>query len=161
LRVLEDQLIRRLGGTSDIQVDVRVITATNCDLWQAIQHGRFRLDLYYRLNVIQIIVPPLREHREDILPLVNHFVESYNRKFKRKIKGVSPEAAHALTAHDWPGNIRELRNAIERAMVLEESSWIRPSSLALGQTLPAAQQESDRIPVYLESPECRLRRPKN
>jgi len=123
---------RRLGGTGDIQVDLRVITATNQDLWQAIQHGRFRLDLYYRLNVIQILVPPLREHREDILPLVNHFVESYNRKFKRTIRGVSPEGAHALAAHDWPGNIRELRNAIERAMVLEEGLWIGPSSLGLG-----------------------------
>src|SRR6185436_18318786 len=119
-----------------------VITATNQDLSQAIQHGRFRLDLYYRLNVIQIVVPPLREHREDILPLVNHFIESYNRKFKRNIKGVSPEGASALAAHDWPGNIRELRNAIERAMVLEESSWIGPSSLDLGPGSTLAPQET-------------------
>jgi PAS domain S-box-containing protein len=120
LRVLEDQVIRRLGGTADIQVDLRVVTATHRDLSQAIKEGRFRLDLYYRLNVIQIQVPPLREHREDILPLANHFVQSYNRKFNRDIEGISPEGAHALVAHDWPGNVRELRNAIERAMVLEE-----------------------------------------
>src|SRR6185295_15374289 len=132
LRVLEDQLVRRLGGTSDIAVDVRVITATHRDLWQAIQHGRFRLDLYYRLNVIQIVVPPLRDHREDVLPLANYFVESYNRKFKRSIKGLSPESVRVLAGHDWPGNIRELRNAIERAMVLEEGLWIGPSSLGLG-----------------------------
>jgi PAS domain S-box-containing protein len=131
LRVLENQTIRRLGGTADIQVDLRVITATNQNLPQAIQQGRFRLDLYYRLNVIQIIVPPLREHREDILPLVNHFVDSYNRKFKRSIKGISPDASQVLMAHSWPGNIRELRNAIERAMVLEDSAWLGPSSLGL------------------------------
>jgi PAS domain S-box-containing protein len=132
LRVLENQTIRRLGGTADTQVDLRVITASNQDLWNAIQQGRFRLDLYYRLNVIQIEVPPLREHREDILPLAQHFVASYNLKFRRSVKGISPEAGQTLTAHDWPGNIRELRNAIERAMVLEDSEWIRPSSLALG-----------------------------
>lgn len=143
LRVLEDQKIRRLGGTSDIQVDLRVITATNRDLAQCIQQGRFRLDLYYRLNVIQIAVPPLREHRDDVLPLVSHFIESYNRKFKRDIKGVSPEGAHALMTHDWPGNIRELRNAIERAMVLEESPWIRPSSLGLGSPIGLAFDDAE------------------
>jgi transcriptional regulator with PAS, ATPase and Fis domain len=132
LRVLENQTIRRLGGTGDIQVDLRVITATNQDLWTAIQQGRFRLDLYYRLNVIQIEVPPLREHREDIIPLANHFIESYNVKFRRSVKGISPEAGEVLMGHDWPGNIRELRNAIERAMVLEDSEWVLPSSLALG-----------------------------
>jgi len=141
LRVLEDQVIRRLGGTGDIQVDLRVITATNQDLAQLIQHGRFRLDLYYRLNVIQMVVPPLREHREDILPLVKHFIESYNRKFKRNIQGVSPEAAHMLAAHDWPGNIRELRNAMERAMVLEEGSWIGIASLGIGSTPVATGTE--------------------
>jgi PAS domain S-box-containing protein len=143
LRVLENQTIRRLGGTADIQVDLRVIAATNQDLWNAIQQGRFRLDLYYRLNVIQIEVPPLREHREDILPLANHFIESYNLKFRRSVKGISPEAGQILTAHDWPGNIRELRNAIERAMVLEDSEWIRPSSLALGPGRLASAQPSE------------------
>jgi transcriptional regulator with PAS, ATPase and Fis domain len=143
LRVLENQMVRRLGGTADLQVDLRVITATNQDLWNAIQQGRFRLDLYYRLNVIQIEVPPLREHREDILPLANHFVESYNLKFRRSVKGISPEAGQALRAHEWPGNIRELRNAIERAMVLEDSEWIRPSSLALGPERKAATQSAE------------------
>src|SRR5262249_1760913 len=142
LRVLENQTIRRLGGTADIQVDLRVITATNQDLWKAIQQGRFRLDLYYRLNVIQIEVPPLREHREDILPLAEHFIESYNLKFRRSVKGISPEAGQTLTAHDWPGNIRELRNAIERAMVLEDSEWIRSSSLALGPGRTTSAQSS-------------------
>ncbi len=141
LRVLEDQVIRRLGGTTDIQVDLRVITATHRDLTQSIHEGRFRLDLYYRLNVIQIQVPPLREHREDILPLANWFIESYNRKFNRTIKGVSPEGAHALITHDWPGNVRELRNAIERAMVLEEGAWIEGASLGLDLSHPIAVTE--------------------
>jgi two-component system, NtrC family, response regulator AtoC len=132
LRVLEDQVIRRLGGTGDIQIDLRVITATNRDLSEAIQQGRFRMDLYYRLNVIQIAVPPLREHPEDILPLANHFVASFNRKFKKDIKGISPNGVLAMSVHTWPGNIRELRNAIERAMVLEESDWITVPSLSLG-----------------------------
>jgi len=132
LRVLEEQKVRRLGGTADLQVDLRIITATNQNLAQAIQQGRFRLDLYYRLNVIQIVVPPLRDHKQDILPLASHFISSYNRKFKRTIQGVSPESAQALVAHNWPGNIRELRNAIERAMVLEPTAWISPSSLGLG-----------------------------
>jgi PAS domain S-box-containing protein len=145
LRVLEDQKVRRLGGAADIQTDLRVITATNQDLWRAIEQGRFRLDLYYRLNVIQIAVPPLREHKADVIPLANHFLAGYNSKFQRRVRGVAPEAARALLEHAWPGNIRELRNAIERAMVLEEGEWIGPESLDLGpghvaETTPAAEK---------------------
>jgi transcriptional regulator with PAS, ATPase and Fis domain len=131
LRVLEEQSFRRLGGVKDIRVDLRVITATNQDLRHAMRQGRFRLDLYYRLNVIQLAIPPLRERRDDILPLVNHFINSFNQKFKRQIKGVSPHTAELLLAHDWPGNVREVRNTVERAMVLEESSWVQPSSLRI------------------------------
>jgi len=131
LRVLEEYTFRRLGGTKDIQIDVRVITATNRDLREAVQQGRFRLDLYYRLNVIALTAPPLREHKEDIIPLANHFIQGFNPKFKKSLKGISPEAAAELMRHDWPGNIRELRNTIERAMVLEDSVWVQPSSLAI------------------------------
>ncbi len=129
LRVLEDQIFRRLGGVRDIQVDVRVVAATNRKLTEAIEEGKFRLDLYYRLNVIQILLPPLRERREDIIPLAEHFVRLYNTKFKRKVEGLSHSAAALLLTHDWPGNVRELRNVIERAMVLEEAAWIQVSSL--------------------------------
>jgi PAS domain S-box-containing protein len=132
LRVLEEQSFRRLGGLKDLQLDLRVITATNRSLAQAVRDGRFRTDLYYRLNVIEIVVPPLRERRDDILPLARHFIRSYNQRFRRDIQGLSPEAERALVAHDWPGNVRELRNTIERAMVLEESDRLEPSSLALG-----------------------------
>jgi DNA-binding NtrC family response regulator len=129
LRVLEEQCFRRLGGVKDIQVDLRVVAATNRKLTDAIEEGRFRLDLYYRLNVIQVSLPALRERREDILPLAQHFIQIYNGKFKRKIQGVSHTAAAALMSHAWPGNVRELRNVVERAMVLEESERIQSSSL--------------------------------
>jgi len=156
LRVLEDQNFRRLGGTRDIGVDVRVIAATNRDLREAVRTGEFRLDLYYRLNVVQVEVPALREHKDDILPMANHFLRMYNRKFKRDVQGVSPAAAEALLAHDWPGNVRELRNTIERAMVLEDTAWVQPSSLGfhgvatLEMDLPAARAEAAAVARPLE-----------
>jgi two-component system, NtrC family, response regulator AtoC len=131
LRVLEEQTFRRLGGVRDIQVDLRVVAATNRKLSEAIEQGRFRLDLYYRLNVIQVLLPPLRERSEDVIPLAEHFVRMYNTKFKRNVKGISHSAAAALLGHDWPGNVRELRNVIERAMVLEEADWIQASNLQI------------------------------
>src|SRR5579872_5494409 len=131
LRVLEEQCFRRLGGLKDIKLDLRVIAATNKNLREAVKEGAFRQDLYFRLNVIQILIPPLRDRLEDIVPLTRFFIEHYNRKFKRSIEGVSDAAAKLLQTHDWPGNVRELRNAIERAMILEESSLISPASLPI------------------------------
>lgn len=131
LRVLESQLFRRLGGLHDIQVDVRIIAATNRLLTQAVKAGTFRLDLYYRLNVIQVSLPPLRDRKEDILPMAQHFVAFYNDKFKGEIKGLSHRAVNHLLSYDWPGNVRELRNTIERAVLLEESNWIEPESLQM------------------------------
>jgi two-component system, NtrC family, response regulator AtoC len=131
LRVLEDQCFRRLGGLADIHVDVRIVAATNKNLREAVKEGAFRQDLYYRLNVIQLIVPPLRERPQDILPMARFFIEHYNEKFKRQIEGLAPEAESLLLAHDWPGNVRELRNAIERAMILEDTSHIQPESLPI------------------------------
>lgn len=129
LRVLEEQTFRRLGGLRDINLDLRVIAATNKNLREAVKEGAFRQDLYFRLNVIHITIPPLRERPEDIAALANFFVHHYNRKFKRQMEGISPEAMRMLLAHDWPGNVRELRNAIERAMILEDSDFITPPSL--------------------------------
>ena len=131
LRVLEDSTFRRLGGLKDIQVDVRFVAATNKNLREAVREGAFRQDLYFRLNVIQIVIPPLRNRLEDIPPLLKFFIDHYNRKFKRHIEGATPESLQLLTAHDWPGNVRELRNAIERAMILEESAQITPASLPI------------------------------
>jgi len=129
LRVLEEQCFRRLGGLKDIQLDLRVIAATNKNLREAVQEGAFRQDLYFRLNVIHITIPPLRDRPEDIAPMAEFFVDHYNQKFRRNISGISPEASRMLLAHDWPGNVRELRNAVERAMILEESPEISPVSL--------------------------------
>ena len=136
LRVLEDQSFRRVGGLKDIKLDLRVVAATNKNLREAVKEGAFRQDLYFRLNVIQILIPPLRERIEDIVPLTNFFIEHYNRKFKRSIEGISEAAARQLEVHDWPGNVRELRNAIERAMILEESSLIMPGSMPLAISRP-------------------------
>jgi PAS domain S-box-containing protein len=136
LRVLEEQSFRRLGGLKDIKLDLRVVAATNKNLREAVKEGAFRQDLYFRLNVIQILIPPLRERAEDIVPLTQFFIEHYNRKFKRNIEGVSEATAKLLEMHDWPGNVRELRNAIERAMILEESALITPPSLPLAISRP-------------------------
>jgi PAS domain S-box-containing protein len=136
LRVLEDQTFRRLGGLKDIKLDLRVIAATNKNLREAVKEGAFRQDLYFRLNVIQISIPPLRERSDDIPALTSFFVDHYNRKFKRSIEGVSDAAAKLLLSHDWPGNVRELRNAIERAMILEESALITPPSLPIAIARP-------------------------
>lgn len=129
LRVLEDQVIRRIGSTRDIQVDVRVIAASNRDLERAVREGTFRQDLYYRLAIISIYMPPLRERKEDILPLAEFFITRYNRKFKKSIKGIPAETEKLLVNHDWPGNVRELKNAIERAMLLEDESRLTPKYL--------------------------------
>jgi transcriptional regulator with PAS, ATPase and Fis domain len=131
LHVMEEQTFRRLGGLHNVKVNVRILSATNKNLREAVQAGAFRKDLYYRLNVIQLVVPPLRERPDDIAPLANHFVDHFNRRFKRQLQGVSAEALELLMTHDWPGNVRELRNAIERAMVLEETDWITSDSLFL------------------------------
>jgi PAS domain S-box-containing protein len=131
LRVLEDSTFRRLGGLQDISVDIRLIAATNKNLREAVKERAFRQDLYFRLNVIQITIPALRERPEDIGPLTMFFIGHYNRKFKRSIEGITPQTEQILMNYDWPGNVRELRNAIERAMILEDSSYLTPSSLPI------------------------------
>jgi len=167
LRVLEEQTFRRLGGVRDISVDVRVVAATNRKLTDAIEQGKFRLDLYYRLNVIQVLLPPLRDRKDDILPLAECFIRHYNGKFKRKVEGISHGAAAMLLGYDWPGNVRELRNVIERAMVLEESDWIQTSSMRISpssaempmattQTVTPEGKVEERFDVSLEEAEKSL-----
>jgi DNA-binding NtrC family response regulator len=126
LRVLEDQVIRRVGGVRDMQVDVRVIAASNRDLEKAVRESQFRQDLYYRLAVIAIFIPPLRDRKEDILPLVSFFIDRYNRRFKKSIRGITDDTRNLILSHNWPGNVRELRNTIERGMILEEEMFLRP-----------------------------------
>jgi DNA-binding NtrC family response regulator len=129
LRVLQNGTFKRLGGTRDIQVDVRVITATNKDLTEEVMAKRFREDLYYRLNVITIALPPLRERREDIPLLVAHFIRKYNEQNQKDIAGIQHDALQCLQAHNWPGNIRELENVIERAVVLASGKTITQDDL--------------------------------
>jgi PAS domain S-box-containing protein len=134
LRVLEEQTFRRTGGATDIRVDLRVIASTARSLREAVREGAFRQDLYFRLNVLQIAIPPLRERPEDVLPLTRFCMQYYNRKFKRHIEHIAPDAERALITYDWPGNVRELRSAIERAMILEETSTLTAASLPVATT---------------------------
>jgi len=129
LRTLQEGTIRRLGDTKDEKVDVRVIAATLRDLEEDTRVGRFREDLYYRLNVLPIRIPPLRERREDIPLLVTHFVERVNARLGTAIEGATPEAEKMLLAYEWPGNVRELENVVERAVVLTEGTWIAAADL--------------------------------
>ena len=129
LRVLEEGRLRRLGGRSELEVDVRVLSATNRDLPEAIRSGRFREDLFFRLQVFQIPLPPLRERREDIPMLVQHFLDKFSRESAKRVTGVEPQAMEVLRGHDWPGNIRELRNTLERAVILCETELLTPDHL--------------------------------
>jgi two-component system response regulator AtoC len=133
LRVMERMTFKRVGGTRDIKVDLRIISATNRDLAKAVKEGRFREDLYYRLKVVPLTVPPLRERREDIELLAKHFLNQYNKSFAKNFYGFSDEALDRMRDYDWPGNIRELKNVIERAVLLFESDWIEAEHLSLGE----------------------------
>ena len=132
LRVLQERRFRRVGGLDELTADIRVIAATNQDLTKAVAEGRFREDLFYRINVIPIALPPLRERREDIPLLADHFLAKYNEQMNKEISGVSREAMDLLLHHEWPGNIRELENALERAVALEATPTILPDSLPAG-----------------------------
>jgi transcriptional regulator with GAF, ATPase, and Fis domain len=131
LRVLEGQPFERVGGGKAVTVDVRVVTATNRNLEDAVRAGTFRQDLYYRLQVIDVVVPPLREHREDIPALAQHFVERFARKVATRVRGFNKAAVELLMAHTWPGNIRELRNVVERAVILSDREVLTPDDIQL------------------------------
>ena len=126
LRFLEEKAFKRVGGAQDLKVDVRVIAATNRNLEEQVRTGRFREDLYYRLNVLPIGLPPLRAHLDDVPALVGFYVDVFNREFRKQVRGASPDALRELRAYGWPGNIREVRNAVERAMLLAEGPLLVP-----------------------------------
>ncbi|HZM00484.1 MAG TPA: sigma-54 dependent transcriptional regulator, partial [Planctomycetota bacterium] len=137
LRFLEEKTFKRVGGSEDVRVDVRVIAATNRHLEDDVKAGRFREDLYYRLRVLPVDVPPLRERAADVPALVAHFVRVFNLEFRREVTGVEPEALAALSAYAWPGNVRELRNAVERAMILTRGDVLTPADFpTLGDVKP-------------------------
>jgi two-component system response regulator AtoC len=120
LRVLQDEMVRPVGSTQSVKVDVRIIAVTATNLAEAVKQGTFRDDLFYRINVLSLHVPPLRDRKGDIPLLVNHFIDRFNKRLNKQIKGIRPEALQALMDYPWPGNVRELENVIERTMVLTE-----------------------------------------
>ena len=145
LRVLEGHPFERVGGSARVQVDVRVVAATNRHLEEAVAAGDFRRDLYFRLKVVEILVPPLRKRPEDIETLALHFLARFAKEAARRVRGFTPEAMAALRAYHWPGNIRELRNSIERAVVLSQDEWIDAHELALSHLSSAG--DTGRIPI--------------
>jgi two-component system response regulator HydG len=145
LRALQEREFNRVGGESTIQVDVRVIAATNKDLKDQINEGAFREDLYYRLNVVELKVPPLSERKEDIPLLARHFLEAFAAKNRKEIKGFTPKAMDNLIHYSWPGNVRELMNAVERAVVLARSSYLDESDFPFMKDFFAENNEEDSI----------------
>jgi len=143
LRFLEEKSFKRVGGTEDIQVDVQIIAATNKDLVKEVEEGRFREDLFYRLNVLTITLPPLRERMDDVLPMAQHFIVMFNKEFKRNVLGLSDEAVKVLTDHHWPGNVRELKNCIERAMIFCEEGNIELEHISFSGRLPNSRQKNE------------------
>jgi DNA-binding NtrC family response regulator len=130
---MERMTFKRVGGTRDIKVDLRIISATNRDLARAVQEGSFREDLYYRLKVVPLVVPPLRGRKEDIELLAKHFLNHYNRAFSKEFNEFSPESLRQMCNYAWPGNVRELKNVIERAVLLFDGQRIEPEHLSLGE----------------------------
>jgi len=157
LRVLQEREVERVGGTRRIPVDVRVIAATNADVRRAIQLGTLREDLYYRLNVVPVVVPPLRDRREDIPLLVDHFIRRTNELVHRKVTGMSPAALEILKAYSWPGNVRELQNVVERTVALVARPTIEAEDLPLDLMLPDLRAGGEDAPEELPLREARER----
>jgi DNA-binding NtrC family response regulator len=145
LRAVEERKISKVGSHRVITVDVRIIAATNKDLTKSIKDGSFREDLFYRLNVVLIQMPPLRERKNDIPLLVQYFLEKYNARLRKDIRGISPDALELLVRHDWPGNVRELENTVERLVVLSPGPYLEPADLVFAGTIltPAAEASTE------------------
>ncbi|MGO8944041.1 MAG: sigma-54-dependent transcriptional regulator [Syntrophobacteraceae bacterium] len=152
LRVLEDKKIRRLGGTQLHEIDVRIIVATNQDLREAIKARRFREDLFYRLHIVPIHLPPLRERPEDIIALSEYFLSEYAKKFSRNFKGLSKDSQALLLAYRWPGNVRELRHVIERICIMHDAQMLHPEHLPKELTLDSSDSAAPVIPFYFPVP---------
>jgi transcriptional regulator with PAS, ATPase and Fis domain len=156
LRCLQERTFKRVGGTRDIKVDVRVITATNRSLEVMVKEGKFREDLFYRLNVIPLTIPPLRDRREDILPLSRHFLSDANNTFHKAVKRLAPETETMLLSYGWPGNVRELKNLIERLVILSTGETIEADQLPLpvsGEVESPLPEEVSREPRTLAAVE--------
>jgi two-component system, NtrC family, response regulator HydG len=165
LRAVQERKISQVGSHRVISVDVRIIAATNRDLSQAIRSGSFREDLFYRLNVVSIHLPPLRQRKKDIEPLISHFLEKYNRRLKKAVQGFTPEALELMLAYDWPGNVRELENTVERLIVFSVGPYLELSDLAFsgvefsppsgGEAISLKDMERDHILRILQQCEGR------
>jgi DNA-binding NtrC family response regulator len=147
--VLEESRLRRVGGKVEIEVDARLLSATNRDLKTEIKNGRFREALYFRLNVFQIALPPLRERRDDVPILVQHFIEKFNSDSGKRVAGIHPDTLDVLKNYDWPGNIRELRNAVERAVILCDGELVQPEHLPPDLVGKAPERQSFKLPFGL------------
>ena len=156
LRFLEEKTFKRVGGLADIRVDVRVVAATNRDLEREVKAGKFREDLFYRLQVMPIALPSLRERKGDAIVLANYFLDQFNREFRKRIRGVSPAATSLLEQYQWPGNVRELRNAIERAMLLSDRDYLEPQDFTLTRTVNPTEFRLPPEGVNLEEVERQL-----
>ena len=147
LRFLEEKSFKRVGGSIDLRVDVRVVAATNRKLENEVKEGRFREDLYYRLHVLPIELPPLRARPGDIPLLIHYYVDAYNSEFRKKVRGVEPNAMAALKAYGWPGNVRELRNVIERAMLLADGQTLTLADVPVAAAGPVRLTEQVGLPA--------------
>ncbi len=162
LKAVENKRFRRVGGVKEVQVSTRIIAATNIDLYEAVKVKKFREDLYYRLNVCQISVPPLRERADDALILANHFIRHFNREFERHIKGLTPEAEELIKTYSWPGNVRQLKNAIERAVLVEAEEWIEAHHLLRRSELSRSNAVAKTaMPLQITDNEIRFNLPPN
>jgi two-component system response regulator PilR (NtrC family) len=150
LRVVQEKTFRRIGGAEDMKVDMRIISATNKNLEKSVKEGTFREDLYYRLNVVPVHIPPLRKRREDIPLLTRFFIEKYSREFGKEINTISSYALELLLEYQFPGNIRELENIIERSIVLEQSNIILPENLVLTGSIGTADYIGDDLDIPSE-----------
>ncbi len=152
LRVLQERTVRRVGGTDNIDVDIRLIAATNCDLQEGVASGKFREDLYYRLAVIPLQIPPLRARADDIEPLLFHFIKEFNKELNREVTKVDPAALAALKKYSWPGNVRELRNLVERTMLLEVTgNTLQLTHIKLGGNALKRTTDTEGVPTPISS----------
>ncbi len=156
LRVLEEKAFRRVGGTVDVSVDVRVVASTNRDLQKDIEERVFREDLYYRLSILPIVIPPLRERREDIPLLAEHFRHIFNQEFHRQVQGFAPAAYDKMRAYHWPGNVRELRNVVERAFLLSPGNTLTDDDILLGRSVLGHAAPAKEFPCPLPQDGCDL-----
>jgi DNA-binding NtrC family response regulator len=156
LRFLEEKTFKRVGGLADVRVDVRVVAATNRDLEREVKAGKFREDLFYRLQVMPIGLPSLRERKGDAVRLANYFIDQFNREFRKRVRGLSPAATALIDQYQWPGNVRELRNAIERAMLLSDRETLEPQDFTLTRTVNPTEFRLPPEGVNLEEVERQL-----